>query len=342
MVLLVVTPPEPTRRVREEVEIYEERGGDVRTPSFADRLYGGGGAGNANSNSTDPPPLDAANLRERKCRTAGDGVVEMDPGSHLTFDLGYYRTVLRHHVLNSIGKSGRGRTGGASWTKVREDARETKTVTQSRQSLRKMMPKSRCSRTVKDETSCRICQTRGQLGTNTRAGVANTARARQWRCCLSVFQQPVEVDHGRRHCSPRGRCSGNPKFDSVDACLMPIGCRSRCSRALERTDHWKGMRGDRLFLETWRGEGGVLDRQGPGADAAGAWWRPAVVRRRALLASSRCRQGGAEVGRWRGGHHVVAAESRRLVASGATGTGVAPLGAARRWRGDPATYTLAV
>ncbi|EEE56355.1 hypothetical protein OsJ_05478 [Oryza sativa Japonica Group] len=200
MVLLVVTPPEPTRRVREEVEIYEERGGDVRTPSFADRLYGGGGAGNANSNSTDPPPLDAANLRERKCRTAGDGVVEMDPGSHLTFDLGYYRT----------------------------------------------------------------------------------------------------------------------------------------------TDHWKGMRGDRLFLETWRGEGGVLDRQGPGADAAGAWWRPAVVRRRALLASSRCRQGGAEVGRWRGGHHVVAAESRRLVASGATGTGVAPLGAARRWRGDPATYTLAV
>jgi hypothetical protein len=30
MVLLVVTPPEPTRRVREEVEIYEERGGEVR------------------------------------------------------------------------------------------------------------------------------------------------------------------------------------------------------------------------------------------------------------------------------------------------------------------------
>uniref|UniRef100_A0A0E0NA79 Plant heme peroxidase family profile domain-containing protein n=1 Tax=Oryza rufipogon TaxID=4529 RepID=A0A0E0NA79_ORYRU len=78
------------------------------TPSFADRLYGGGGgAGNANGNNTDPPPLDAAyaaNLRERKCRTAGDGVVEMDPGSHLTFDLGYYRAVLRHRVLNSIGE----------------------------------------------------------------------------------------------------------------------------------------------------------------------------------------------------------------------------------------------
>uniref|UniRef100_A0A0D3EVM8 Uncharacterized protein n=1 Tax=Oryza barthii TaxID=65489 RepID=A0A0D3EVM8_9ORYZ len=40
--------------------------------------------------------------------------------------------------------------------------------------VRKMTPKSRCSRTVKDETSHR---TPGQLGTNPRAGVANTARA---------------------------------------------------------------------------------------------------------------------------------------------------------------------
>uniref|UniRef100_A0A0E0I4S0 Uncharacterized protein n=1 Tax=Oryza nivara TaxID=4536 RepID=A0A0E0I4S0_ORYNI len=62
---------------------------------------------------------------------------------------------------------------------VREDALETKTVIQSRRSLRKMTPKSRCSRTVKDETSHRACQTPGQLGTNARAGVANTARARQ-------------------------------------------------------------------------------------------------------------------------------------------------------------------
>uniref|UniRef100_A0A0D9ZHS5 Uncharacterized protein n=1 Tax=Oryza glumipatula TaxID=40148 RepID=A0A0D9ZHS5_9ORYZ len=66
----------------------------------------------------------------------------------------------------------------ASWTKVREDALETKTVTQSRQLLRKITLKSRCSRTVKDETSCRVCQTRGQLGTNARNGVANTVRAR--------------------------------------------------------------------------------------------------------------------------------------------------------------------
>uniref|UniRef100_A0A0D9ZJH5 Uncharacterized protein n=1 Tax=Oryza glumipatula TaxID=40148 RepID=A0A0D9ZJH5_9ORYZ len=34
-------------------------------------------------------------------------------------------------------------------------------------------------RTVKDKTSHRVCQTPGQLGTNARAGVANTARARQ-------------------------------------------------------------------------------------------------------------------------------------------------------------------
>uniref|UniRef100_A0A0E0G7W4 Uncharacterized protein n=1 Tax=Oryza nivara TaxID=4536 RepID=A0A0E0G7W4_ORYNI len=61
---------------------------------------------------------------------------------------------------------------------VCEDALETKTVTQSRQSLRKMMPKSRCSRTVKDETSDRVCQTLGQLGTNARASVTNTVLAR--------------------------------------------------------------------------------------------------------------------------------------------------------------------
>uniref|UniRef100_A0A0D9YEM0 Uncharacterized protein n=1 Tax=Oryza glumipatula TaxID=40148 RepID=A0A0D9YEM0_9ORYZ len=42
-----------------------------------------------------------------------------------------------------------------------------------------MTLKSRYSRTVKDETSCRVCQTRGQLGMNARAGVANTVWARQ-------------------------------------------------------------------------------------------------------------------------------------------------------------------
>ncbi|KAF0935830.1 hypothetical protein E2562_036353 [Oryza meyeriana var. granulata] len=73
--------------------------GIAHCSSFADRLYAGAGA---NGNGTDPPPLDAAyaaNLRERKCRTAGDGVVEMDPGSYLTFDLGYYRAVLKHRGL---------------------------------------------------------------------------------------------------------------------------------------------------------------------------------------------------------------------------------------------------
>ncbi|KAG8058169.1 hypothetical protein GUJ93_ZPchr0002g23289 [Zizania palustris] len=75
--------------------------GIAHCSSFADRLYGNAGAG-SNGNGTDPPPLDAAyaaNLRERKCRTAGDAAVEMDPGSHLTFDLGYYRAVLKHRGL---------------------------------------------------------------------------------------------------------------------------------------------------------------------------------------------------------------------------------------------------
>uniref|UniRef100_A0A0D3HNV6 Uncharacterized protein n=1 Tax=Oryza barthii TaxID=65489 RepID=A0A0D3HNV6_9ORYZ len=64
----------------------------------------------------------------------------------------------------------------ARGAKVCEDTLETKTVTQSRQSLRKMMPKS--YRTLKDETSRQVSQTLGQLGTNARAGVANTARVR--------------------------------------------------------------------------------------------------------------------------------------------------------------------
>uniref|UniRef100_A0A0E0II04 Uncharacterized protein n=1 Tax=Oryza nivara TaxID=4536 RepID=A0A0E0II04_ORYNI len=197
-----------------------------------------------------------------------------------------------------------------------------------------MTSKSRCSRTVKDKTSHQVCQTRGQLGTNVRAGVANTARARQgttmnhtpmseetsreglrdgrgartavttvaaWRCggdarsrgrrpraadddqcrrrgcrcangdeddesgeaavredntaaapyrCsgekstgdvamlrrapLSTATTSGGMDHRRQHCGPRGRRSGNPKFDGVDVCSMTIGCRSRCSRAPER------------------------------------------------------------------------------------------------------------
>ena len=78
--------------------------GIAHCSSFADRLYGYPGAG---GNDTTDPSLDAtyaANLRRRKCRAASggyaeDAVVEMDPGSHLTFDLGYYRALLKHRGL---------------------------------------------------------------------------------------------------------------------------------------------------------------------------------------------------------------------------------------------------
>nr|AGT16805.1 peroxidase precursor [Saccharum hybrid cultivar R570] len=77
--------------------------GIAHCSSFADRLYGYPGAGN----DTTDPSLDATyatNLRRRKCRAASggyaeDAVVEMDPGSHLTFDLGYYRALLKHRGL---------------------------------------------------------------------------------------------------------------------------------------------------------------------------------------------------------------------------------------------------
>ncbi|XP_062221288.1 peroxidase 3-like [Phragmites australis] len=81
--------------------------GIAHCSSFADRLYGYAGADNATDPSLDAAY--AANLRERKCRAHGggsgsgeyadDGVVEMDPGSFLTFDLGYYRAVLKHQGL---------------------------------------------------------------------------------------------------------------------------------------------------------------------------------------------------------------------------------------------------
>uniref|UniRef100_A0A0D9YGN2 Uncharacterized protein n=1 Tax=Oryza glumipatula TaxID=40148 RepID=A0A0D9YGN2_9ORYZ len=174
-----------------------------------------------------------------------------------------------------------------------------------------MTPKSRCSRTVKDETSHRVCQTPGQLGTNPRTGVANTARATgdhhesyaNWQLGDAVAMLEVEEEDPERlmmtsaddevvdartvmkttkaaklrserttqlqlhvdaaarsppvinaekgasqHCNNQWRCgpqaaalrpeggerSGTPKLDGVDACSMTIGCRSRCSRALER------------------------------------------------------------------------------------------------------------
>ncbi|KAJ1277996.1 hypothetical protein BS78_04G046300 [Paspalum vaginatum] len=112
--------PRPTMSFRELVDLFASKGLGVRDlvwlsgahtigiahcSSFADRLYGYPGAGA--SNDTTDPSLDAsyaANLRRRKCRApsggyAEDAVVEMDPGSHLTFDLGYYRAVLKHRAL---------------------------------------------------------------------------------------------------------------------------------------------------------------------------------------------------------------------------------------------------
>nr|CAB3448932.1 unnamed protein product [Digitaria exilis] len=76
--------------------------GIAHCSSFADRLYGSRSAG-AGNDTTDPT-LDGAyatNLRSRKCRSPNgeDAAVEMDPGSHLTFDLGYYRSLLKHRCL---------------------------------------------------------------------------------------------------------------------------------------------------------------------------------------------------------------------------------------------------
>uniref|UniRef100_A0A0A9FIU9 Peroxidase n=1 Tax=Arundo donax TaxID=35708 RepID=A0A0A9FIU9_ARUDO len=111
--------PKPTMSFPELADLFASKGlglrdlvwlsgahtiGIAHCSSFADRLYGYAGA----DNGTDPS-LDAgyaANLRERKCRAPVGGgeynanaVVEMDPGSHLTFDLGYYRAVLKHRGL---------------------------------------------------------------------------------------------------------------------------------------------------------------------------------------------------------------------------------------------------
>uniref|UniRef100_J3MS52 Uncharacterized protein n=1 Tax=Oryza brachyantha TaxID=4533 RepID=J3MS52_ORYBR len=75
-----------------------------------------------------------------------------------------------------------------------EDAQKTMTVRQSRRSLRKMTPKNRCSRTVKDKTSRRVCQTWGQLRKNTRNSVANTVQARQ---VTSMNHTPMSKETSR-------------------------------------------------------------------------------------------------------------------------------------------------
>ncbi|KAI3440865.1 uncharacterized protein J3R85_002889 [Psidium guajava] len=65
--------------------------------SFRNRLYNFSGAGDQD------PSLDseyAANLKAKKCRGPSDNsIVEMDPGSRETFDLSYYRLVLKRRGL---------------------------------------------------------------------------------------------------------------------------------------------------------------------------------------------------------------------------------------------------
>ncbi|CDP11801.1 unnamed protein product [Coffea canephora] len=68
-------------------------------PGFSNRLYNFSGIlGNQD------PSLDseyAANLKARKCKTINDTttIVEMDPGSFRTFDLSYYRLLLKRRGL---------------------------------------------------------------------------------------------------------------------------------------------------------------------------------------------------------------------------------------------------
>ncbi|KAH0436315.1 hypothetical protein IEQ34_026419 [Dendrobium chrysotoxum] len=66
--------------------------------SFSERLYNFSGKGD-----TDPSldKLYAENLKKKKCRLSNDSVsfVEMDPGSFRTFDLGYYRNLLKRRGL---------------------------------------------------------------------------------------------------------------------------------------------------------------------------------------------------------------------------------------------------
>ncbi|KAI3897124.1 hypothetical protein MKX03_025986 [Papaver bracteatum] len=67
-------------------------------PSFSNRLYNFTGRGDQD------PSLDseyAANLKARKCRTITDNttISEMDPGSFKTFDLGYYKNLVKRRGL---------------------------------------------------------------------------------------------------------------------------------------------------------------------------------------------------------------------------------------------------
>ncbi|RCV22937.1 hypothetical protein SETIT_4G259700v2 [Setaria italica] len=69
--------------------------------SFTERLYNFTGRGGPGDADPSLDPLYAANLRRTKCKTPTDNttIVEMDPGSFRTFDLSYYRGVLKRRGL---------------------------------------------------------------------------------------------------------------------------------------------------------------------------------------------------------------------------------------------------
>ncbi|PUZ59441.1 hypothetical protein GQ55_4G041600 [Panicum hallii var. hallii] len=69
--------------------------------SFSERLYNFTGRGGPGDADPSLDPAYAANLRRTKCPTPTDNttIVEMDPGSFRTFDLSYYRGVLKRRGL---------------------------------------------------------------------------------------------------------------------------------------------------------------------------------------------------------------------------------------------------
>lgn len=72
--------------------------GIAHCPSIHDRLYNFSGKGDQD------PSMDsfyAINLKQNKCKSSNDNttIIEMDPGSFRTFDVGYYRNVLKRRGL---------------------------------------------------------------------------------------------------------------------------------------------------------------------------------------------------------------------------------------------------
>ncbi|KAL8167575.1 hypothetical protein V2J09_009074 [Rumex salicifolius] len=105
--------PPPTSNFTSLVQIFANKSLDIKDllllsgahtigvahcSSFSKRLYNFTGKGD------EDPALDseyAANLKSRKCKVANDNttIVEMDPGSFRTFDLGYYKLLLKRRGL---------------------------------------------------------------------------------------------------------------------------------------------------------------------------------------------------------------------------------------------------